>query len=104
MKREISQLRRERGRWKIIRALQASRPIGAREEVVRTILSELCYSGADLRRELEWMRDAGLVQIIAEDDGAWSAKLTRDGIDIAEYSVPAPDGIRRQQVRRRHAA
>lgn len=106
MKRPISNVRRERARWRVLRILQASRPVGASERIISRILTEtgLPYSSADLRRELTWMADAGLIEIIAEEDGTVAAKLTRDGIDVAEYSVPAPEGVRRQQVKRHAAA
>jgi predicted transcriptional regulator len=106
MKRSVSKLRRERGRWIVLRILQASRPIGTRECIISRILTAtgLPYSTAELRRELAWMRAAGLVEIIEEEDGAWAVRMTRDGIDIAEYSVPPPAGIRRPQVKRHHAA
>jgi hypothetical protein len=108
MKRGVSQLRRERGRWWILRILQAARPIGVYDRIIGRILAgDFPYSAAEVRRELAWLRDAGMVEIIEQDaladDERWAVKLTRDGIDVAEYSVPPPAGIRRPQVKR-HAA
>jgi hypothetical protein len=107
MKAAISQLRRQRGRWWILRVLQAARPIGVYDRMIGRILADdFPYSPAEIRRELAWLRDAGMIEIIERDaltdDDRWAVKLTRDGIDVAEYSVPPPAGIRRPQVR--HAA
>ena len=52
----------------------------------------------ELRRELDYLRDRGLVTIKTPPDGsAWRCDLTRYGIDVAEYTVDVEPGIARPE-------
>jgi hypothetical protein len=90
---EIKQLRREDARWKILRIIDAGRPIGVNESIIRRVLAEtsLPFSKAELRRELDYIRGLGLVEI----DGDWFAKATVAGVAVVEYTAAAPAGITR---------
>lgn len=50
---EIEQLQREDARWKMLRVIDAGRPIGVNESIVHRILSdlELRFTRVELRRE-----------------------------------------------------
>lgn len=93
---EIEQLRREDARWKILRIIDAGRPIGVNESIVRRVLAEtsLPFSKAELRRELDYIRNLGLIEI-GEADGDWFAKASAAGVAVVEYTVTAPAGIAR---------
>ena len=93
---EIEQLQREDARWKMLRVIDAGRPVGVNESIVRRVLSDLSlpFSQADLRRELAYLRDLGLIEI-GEVDGEQFAKATAASVAVVEYTAPAPAGIAR---------
>ena len=93
---EIEQLRREDARWKILRVIDAGRPVGVNEGILHRILSEsrTPFSRSELRRELAHLRDLGLIEV-GETDGDWFAKATPAGVAVVEYTAPAPAGIAR---------
>ena len=39
--------------------------------------------------------DRGLLEIQGEDHETWYARLTASGVDVVEYTAPAPAGIAR---------
>ena len=93
-------VRREHMRWVILMALNNARPIGAYEELVMSIIQAL-YSDAtalELRKHLDYLADRGLVELRKEPSGRWFADLTRDGTDVAEYTVECDPGIARPHV------
>jgi len=49
----------------MLRIIDAGGPIGVNEGIIRRVLSELelPFSHADLRRELAYVRDLGLIEI-----------------------------------------
>ncbi len=92
---DISQKRREEARWIILRILDAGRPIGLSETIVARVLADtkLDATGEAVRRELDYLRGLGLVEVSDLDDGMWHARLTPDGIAVVEYTVDVPAGI-----------
>jgi hypothetical protein len=93
---EIEKLRREDARWKILRVIDAGRPVGVNAAIVRRVLSDLKlhFSQAELRRELAYLGDLGLIEVGAAD-GELYAKATAQGVAVVEYTAPAPAGIAR---------
>lgn len=92
-----AKVRRESMRWLILLTLNNARPIGAYEELVLFTLQAI-YSDAtdsEVRRELDYLSDRGLVGIKKEPSGRWFADLTRYGVDVAEYTVDCDPGIAR---------
>lgn len=90
---------RETTRWLILLTLDRARPLGAGEPLILA-----CVSGAphhvtalELRRELGYLEERGLVAIdpASKESPAWHAKLTRAGVDVAEYTVACDAGIAR---------
>jgi hypothetical protein len=94
---DLDRAQREESRWRILRALDASRPIPLSETVLHRTLAdiELPISPHALRRELAYLRDKQLVLLAHEDGPTWLATLTVAGVDVVEYSAPAPVGIAR---------
>ena len=89
--------RRESMRWIILLTLNNARPIGAYEELVLATIQAM-YPDAtalEVRRELDYLADRALVDLRKEPSGRWFADLTRDGIDVAEYTVDCDAGIAR---------
>ncbi len=94
---DLEKAHREQMRWLIMVALNAARPIGTSEAIVLSAIQEaIPATQLDVRRELEYLEDRGLVEI--EGRGMrplWHAKLTHHGIDIVEYTVECYPGIAR---------
>jgi hypothetical protein len=93
---DAAKYRREFMRWIILLTLNNSRPLGNADN---NILSVVCTEFADctrleLQRELDYLRDRGLATLdIPHDGGAWRCDLTRDGIDMVEYTIDCAPGI-----------
>jgi hypothetical protein len=94
---DIEQKQREEARWRIIRVIDAGRPIAVSEHIVWRVLADIriAMSMNSLRRELAYLRDLGLVALEGEDGENWFARLTAAGVDVVEYNHAAPAGIAR---------
>lgn len=92
-----ARVRREALRWLILLTLNHARPIGAYEGLVLSV-AQSEYPDAtplELRRELDYLSDRELVELVKEPSGRWHADLTRYGVDVAEYTVDCEPGIAR---------
>jgi hypothetical protein len=94
---DLSQKQREEARWRILRILDAGRPIGVSESIILRVLDDvrLPIGPVGVRRELDYLRDLRLAEIGDEDGEGWVAKLTASGVDLVEYTVQAPPGVAR---------
>ena len=94
---DLEKARREEIRWRLLKALDAGRPHSVTEALLLAVLDDvhLTVTELELRRELDYLRDRGLVTIKGEADNDWQADLTRDGIDVVEYTVEVEPGIAR---------
>lgn len=94
---DLERQQREQLRWLILSVLDAARPLGANEQLILAAVSDvpLRVSSRDLRRELDYLDARGLVRIVGQDGPMWSAELTREGIDVAEYTCDCDAGIAR---------
>lgn len=94
---DISKSRRETMRWTALLTLNHARPMGAHAALVLSVLRSIFKDATilELQREMEYLDARGLVELIREQDGTYSAKLTRDGIDVVEYTVDCDPGIAR---------
>ncbi len=93
----LEKQRREQLRWLMLSALDAARPLGANEHLILSVVRELIadLTPRELRRELDYLEERGLVKLARKDTPAWHAELTRDGIDVVEYTVECDPGIAR---------
>jgi hypothetical protein len=93
----LEQRQREEARWRILRVVDAGRPIAVSEQIVWRVLLDvkLSLSQVGVRRELSYLRDSGLLELEGESDETWFAKLTASGVDVVEYNYPAPAGVAR---------
>jgi len=94
---DTARIRREALRWLILLTLNNARPMGAYEGPILSV-AQSEYPDAtplELRRELDYLDERELVQVKKEPNGRWHAELTRDGVDVAEYTVDCEPGIAR---------
>ena len=94
---ELEQKQREEARWRILRVLDAGRPIGVNETLVWRVLHDvkIGLSLRQVRRELEYLQDLGLARLEDVETETSSARLTAHGVDVVEYTVDSPPGIAR---------
>ncbi len=89
--------RREFTRWLLLLGLYNSVPLGAWEEVLVSIIQGL-YGDAtklEVRRELDYLDERRLIHVTKNPNGRWFGKLSRDGVDVVEYTVECDPGIAR---------
>ena len=94
---DIEQKQREEARWRILRVVDAGRPIAVSEHIVWRVLTDikLALTLNALRRELTYLRDLGLVELECNEPDNWFARLTAMGVDVVEYTHAAPAGVAR---------
>jgi DNA-binding transcriptional ArsR family regulator len=94
---DLEQKNREEARWRMLRVIDAGRPIAVSEQIIWRVLTDikLVLSLNAVRRELAYLRDLGLVELEGEGAETWFAKLTANGVDVVEYNFPSPAGVAR---------
>jgi DNA-binding transcriptional ArsR family regulator len=94
---DLEQRNREEARWRMLRVVDAGRPIAVSEQIIWRVLADikLALSLNTVRRELAYLRDLGLIELEGEGDETWFAKLTASGVDVVEYNFPSPAGVAR---------
>jgi hypothetical protein len=94
---DLDKIHREEARWRILRALDAGRPVPVNETIIMRIIQDikLPMTPHGLRRELDYLEERELIRVLDKDSGTWSAELTRIGIDVVEYTQPCDAGIAR---------
>ena len=92
-----AKVRRETMRWELLRTLDKSRPHTASDAFLLGIMQAIFADATalEVRRELDYLADRDLVEIVKEPSGMWYADLTRYGVDIAEYTLDCEPGIAR---------
>jgi hypothetical protein len=92
-----SKVRRESMRWLIILTLYNAIPVGAYEELVLSTVQAMFpdATALEVRRELDYLSVRGLLKLAKEPSGRWFSDLTRDGVDVAEYTVDCDAAIAR---------
>ena len=96
---DIEKGKREQVRWLVLKTLDAARPLGAPETLVLTCITDqdMRVTTLELRRELDYLEDRGLIELNRGDRPVWMAQLTRAGVDVVEYTVECEPGIARPQ-------
>lgn len=94
---DLEQKQREEARWRILRVLDAGRPISVSETIIWRVLGDikLPLTLNTLRRELSYLKDLGLLELEGGENETWYARLTAAGVDVIEYTAAAPAGIAR---------
>jgi hypothetical protein len=89
--------RRESMRWFILLTLNNARPVVTHESLILQTLQGIIgdATALEVRRELDYLDDRKLVQVVKDPAGYWRAELTHYGVDVAEYTVDVLPGIAR---------
>ena len=89
--------RRETLRWVILLTLNAARPLGTGETLTLDTVHQALpdVTPRELRNELDYLAERGLIHLDGRDSPQWRAKLTRYGTDIVEYTIDCEPGIAR---------
>lgn len=93
---DLAKAQCEELRWLILLALNAARPVGTSEMIIRRAIDPLVPGVTDLeiRRELDYLAARKLIDL-ERDRSSWFAKINRYGIDVVEYTVTCDPGIAR---------
>lgn len=94
---DLERATREEARWRILRGLDAGRPYPVAETILLRLLGDinLPATAHSVRRELDYLEERGLIEVMHREDAVWSARLTRDGVDVVEYTVACEPGVAR---------
>lgn len=86
-------------RWYVLLAAHAGRPYPVAEPLVLSAIQAipLQCTALELRQELDYLEDRGLIELARHEAAHWTVDLTRAGVDIVEYTVPVEPGIARPQ-------
>lgn len=94
---DLAKIRREGMRWNLINTMNLNRPVTTPEtwllDVMRASYPDV--TPLEVRRELDYLADRGLVDLVKQPSGMWFSDLSRYGVDIAEYTVDCDPGIAR---------
>lgn len=92
-------VRHEQLRWVSLQQLDVARPEAMTDEALLGLARSVYpdASSRELRRELDYLEDHGLLRIERRSD-FWHLKLTWQGVDVVEYTSECPAGIGRPFV------
>lgn len=94
---DITRVRRESMRWSLLVALNKTRPYTCSESLLLDIARAIYpdTTALELRRELDYLSDRKMVELVKKPSGDWFADLTCLGVDLVEYNVECRPGIAR---------
>lgn len=94
---DMEKARREQIRWLILLAVNAGRPQPVAEPLILGAIQGVPVqcTALELRRELDYLDDRGLVELVQHEGAPWTAELSRHGVDFVEYTIDAQPGIAR---------
>jgi len=95
---DVRRIRRGEIRWCVLQTLNCARPIGATENMLSSVLTEVQdnVTPLEIRCELDYLEGRKLIEVEkSEIVQQWRAKLTPVGVDVCEYTVDCPKGIAR---------
>jgi len=90
-------IRRESLRWNLLNTLHYNRPYSMPEQRLLEVAIALYPDSTptEIRRELSYLADRALLSLVRQPSGTWFADLTRDGVDVCDYTVDCDPGIAR---------
>lgn len=97
---EMARARRETIRWMLLVATNISRPRQINTAALLPIMLAT-YPDAthlEIRREIDYLEERGLVRIAKDPLDNWFVELTRYGIEVVEYTCPCDPGIARPTI------
>ncbi len=94
---DLLKARREGLRWNILKMLYLAAPYTSGEaqifDVMRGIYPDATQD--ELRKQMDYLADRGLIDLVKAPSGLWFADIGRYGTDIVEYTVDCDPGIAR---------
>jgi len=97
---QIARARRGAMRWHLLSAANVSRPQGintlALLGIVQTVYPDATHQ--EIRKEADYLVERGLAEVQRDPLDNWFMKLTREGMDVAEYTIECDPGIDRPQI------
>ena len=88
----------EEARWRMLRVVDAGRPIAVSEQIIWRVLADikLSLSLNTVRRELSDLRRPGSARTRRRRPARpGSRNSRRSGVDVVEYNFPSPAGVAR---------
>ncbi|OHC35501.1 MAG: hypothetical protein A2Y50_09080 [Pseudomonadales bacterium RIFCSPLOWO2_12_59_9] len=94
---DYEKIRRENIRWHILVAANAGAPQPVAETLILSAIQSIPVecTALELRRQLDYLADRGLVELKRHEGAPWTADLTREGADVVEYTIECDPGIAR---------
>lgn len=98
---DLARVRREEIRWQLLVVANVSRPQGCYTEMMLPVIRAVYPDATDreIRLELDYLEARDLVRIDRDPTDRWFIDLTRDGIDLVEYTSAVQPGIARPPLR-----
>lgn len=96
---DMLRVRRESMRWNLLVTLNKARPYTSNETFLQDVMRAIYpdTTALELRRELDYLADRKMVELVKQPSGIWFADLTRLGVDLVEYTVECGPGIARPE-------
>lgn len=98
---QMAHLRRGAIRWHLLATINWVRPQPGMHTSGLLPVIQSVYADAtehEIRRELDYLEERQLVKIFRDPLDYWTAELTRDGIDVVEYTVECDAGVSRPRI------
>jgi len=97
MRNDIAKARREGLRWNILKMLHLAAPYTSSEGQIIGVMRGIYQDATpdELRRQLDYLFDRGLITIDKTPGGTWFVDIGRFGVDVVEYTVDCDPGIAR---------
>lgn len=92
---DLVRARREVVRWQCLVAMDGARPgwLGEATLLAALTAAQPGMTQPELRRELDYLEVRGLAR--TERNRQWACRLTREGMDLVEYTTHCEPGIAR---------
>lgn len=89
--------RREGLRWNLLKLLHMAAPYTTNEGLMLDTMRGIYPDASqdEVRRQLDYLFDRKLIDLVKTPSGAWFADIGRYGVDIVEYTVDCDPGIAR---------
>ena len=93
---DLEQKNREEARWRMLRVVDAGRPIAVSEQIIWRVLADikLSLSLITVRRELAYLRDLGLLELEGENGGNVVRKTDSQRRRRGRVQLPVTGGSR----------
>ena len=97
---ELAKIRSGTIRWLLLYTIDQTRPQGIYTEALLAIMQGTYQDAThrEIRRELDYLEERGLVHIAKDPLDRWFVKLDRYGIEVVQYTCPCDPGISRPTI------